>query len=133
MTQPVSALSSPAAKQTSPVPSRVLMGIAVLISAVFWLGVFLQLANLAPLTQKLLLDYKARIPWFTERVMVDFWWLAPAIMVATFLACIAIRKKWAWDFALLVLPLLMNLVVCLSLFIPTLLMLRGLSDRLAGQ
>jgi hypothetical protein len=54
------------------------------------------------------------------------------VAVAAFGVCLTLRKRWAWSFTLLVLPLLLNMVVCLSLLIPTLQMLGGLSARLAA-
>src|SRR5208283_2742416 len=98
----------------------------------FWLAIFAQLTFLAPMTQKWIAEYKMRIPWLTERVMFDFWWIVPGIAIAAIVLCAVLRNRWAWGFALLVLPLLVNSFVTLSLFIPTLDLLEGLSGQLAA-
>ena len=132
MTQLAATSADTPSQQPLPTGARILVGIGIFLSATFWLLVFGQLTFLAPLTEKLILDCKMRIPWFTERVMFDSWWIVPLIAVAALAGCVAIRKKWAWSFTLLVLPLMINVVVCLGLFVPTLELLRELSGRVAG-
>ena len=109
----------------------VLAAITLSLAATFWLAIFGQLIFLAPMTQKLLGEFKMRTPWMTERVIFDFMWVVPVIGVVALVICIAVRKKWAWGFTLLVLPLLISLFITMSLFLPTLELLRGIAGQFA--
>jgi hypothetical protein len=113
--------------------SRVVAGITMFLSVVFWLAIFGQLSVFAPMTEKLLGDYKARIPVMTSIVLRDFWWLVPVIGICAVIICGALRKKWAWGFGLLVLPLLVNSLVTFSLFIPTLQLLWQIDSMVRGD
>jgi len=133
----MSQLPTPPAETNRPAAvtkgSMILTGITLALSAVFWLAIFFQLTFLAPATVASLLEFKSGVPWLTARVMYDFIWFVPVFAVIALAICMVVRKKWAWGFALLVLPLLINSFVSLSLLMPTLVMLRNLPGQLAGN
>ena len=128
---------SPSSEPVTPKPSRIriFLGIAIIavFSALCWLLVFGQLLVLAPKAEQMFGEFKARTPWLAERVMRDGLWVVPVIMTIAFLVCLLMKKRAAWGFALLVLPLLINVVISLSLFVPTLALLDGLIHQLAQR
>ena len=114
---------------TSPIRTgpRLLEGITTSFGLLSWFAILAQFKFLVPATEKWLLEYHLRVPGMTTLVIHDSWWIVPGIAVAAFATCMYLRKPWAWNFTLLVLPLLINLIVMLSLFVPTLALLAGIT------
>jgi hypothetical protein len=106
---------------------RLLAGSVVSLGILFWIAVFAQLNYLVPLAQRQFLDYRLGLPRLTEEMIYHSWWIVPAVAAAAFLTCMMLRKRWTWNFALLVLPLLINWLVMFSLFLPMLALIEGLN------
>jgi hypothetical protein len=111
---------------SSSAPNYLAYGVIAVASAILWLAVAAELMILAPKSQRLFDDFKIAIPWATDLVIHHFWWAVPAIAIAALGGCFAIRKQWAWNAALLVLPLLFNLIIIVSLYFPMLFLLDDL-------
>jgi hypothetical protein len=87
----------------------------------------------APRTESLMLSFKMRLPVMTEVLMRQSWWMLPVVAIIAFLFCLGIRKRWAWNFSLIVLPLLLNVFVLVSLYLPTMELAIGLQDWFAAN
>lgn len=82
-----------------------------------------------PRCQRLFGDFRMKLPIVTEHVIHDSGWAVPAVALATLIVCLALgrRSHWPWLFLLLLLPLVVNVLVCASLYFPYMEMLEGLS------
>ena len=115
-----------AAPQGSDVPV-ILMAVLGFFALCLWLGVAWQMFFYVPQSWQLFDEYKMRLPTMAELVIGHFWWLVPIVILATLAACLASRSKLAWLFLLLALPILLNVVIFFSMYLPTQALLEGLN------
>ena len=99
-------------------PSILVIAVLGFFSLPLWLGIVFQLVFIAPRFEKLFADFKLKIPWAAERVIFDAWWIAPACLVAVLLLCVARQSRWAGLILLVVLPLVINVLIITSLYLP---------------
>lgn len=102
------------------------ISLVAFFSFIFWFGVLTQLAFYVPSSRRLFDDFKMRTPLATDLVLHHWWWLIPGLIVASVAVCLATRSRWAWFFFLIVLPLALNVLIFVSMFWPTHLLLEGL-------
>ena len=107
----------PAAPPTSG-PSILVIAVLGIFSLALWLAVAFQLVLIAPRFEKLFADFKLKIPWATERVLFDAWWIASACLGAALLLCVARQSRWTGLILLVVLPLVINALIITSLYLP---------------
>jgi hypothetical protein len=98
-------------------------------SLVFWLGVAVLVVLIVPRFDRLFTDFKLRLPWITERVICDAWWVAPACLAAAALSCVAKATRWAGLRLLIVAPLVIILLIVASLYFPYMALLEGLGGN----
>jgi hypothetical protein len=106
--------------------TRFLLGISVVSGLLAWLGVWLQMTYFIPRTENLMLAFHMRLPLLTAAILKHYWWVLPAVAIVALLFCLGIRKRWAWSFSLMVLPLLLNVLLLVSLYNSTLELAMGL-------
>lgn len=103
-----------------------------LFAAMAWCGVVFQLMIFVPRSAKLFADFRMRLPYLTELVLQQGWLLAAIAALVAFGCCLAIRRNWAWSFLLLLLPMMLNVFILVSLYLPTMYLVIGLQDQLAA-
>ena len=118
----------PAAPPTSG-PNILAIAVLAFFSLALWLAVAFQFVFIAPRFEKLFADFKLKIPWATERVIFDGWWIAPACLVAALLLCVARQSRWTGIILLVVLPLVINLLIIMSLYLPYAALVEGLGGN----
>jgi len=99
-------------------PSILVIAVLGIFSLALWLAVAFQLVLIAPRFEKLFADFKLKIPWATERVLFDAWWIASACLGAALLLCVARQSRWTGLILLVVLPLVINALIITSLYLP---------------
>ena len=124
MTQEADLLRGRPPEQAVPRRDPVLIVTAGVLSLLLWLAVVGQLVFFVPIIE----GFKMKLPWQTELVVNESLWAVPAITIAAFVACVVLgkRSRWAWPFLLILLPLILNVLVCVSFYLP-LMELHGLS------
>jgi hypothetical protein len=120
-------------QQPAPPPTRgpniLVIAVLAFFSLALWLAVAFQLVFIAPRFEKLFADFSLKIPWATERVIFDAWWIAPACLVASLLLCVARPSRWTGLILLVVLPLLINVLIITSLYLPYAALVEGLGGN----
>ena len=120
-------------------PQRLSGGTLILFvaSALFasfaWLGIWFQMMFFVPRVAATFNEFKMKMPYLTELLMDQLWWIFPAALVVAILIGFAVRKRWAWAFLMIVLPLWLNIIVLVCLFLPTMQLLIGLVEQLAPK
>jgi type II secretory pathway component PulF len=94
------------------------MVILAVLSLALWLGVAAQLFWVAPQARRVFEEFQMQIPWLTRQVVHEFWWVAPACLVAGLVISLTARSHGVWFLLMVVLPLILNILVCLSLYLP---------------
>ncbi len=91
------------------------------------LAVVFQCLFILPMFEKTLADFKMKVPWFTERVLHDVWWVAPACLAVAVLVCVPRGTRWVGLVLLVLVPLVINLLMLVSLCIPFMELVDGLA------
>ena len=117
--------------------STLALAIAVGFGVLLWLVVAFQALFIVPRFEKLFLDFKMKLPFFTELV-IGFsrfsrhgWLLLPLCLIAAALVCIALtwQSRWAGIVLIVALPLLINLLIIASLYFPYAALVEGLGGN----
>ena len=106
----------------------------VTLALIFWVGVFGQLVIVAPRIMKLLIEFRMRIPYATALVVIHPGWVIAlfALWVAVaVVGMIFLRGRWrsVCLFLWMMAPLILNLFVGLSLYLPYRELLEGLNGN----
>jgi hypothetical protein len=110
-------------------PGTLVITVLTVFSLPLWLAVAFQIVFIAPRFEKLFADFKMKIPLATELVIFDGWWIAPACLVAALLLCVARQSRWTGLILLVVLPLVINVLIITSLYLPYAALVEGLGGN----
>ena len=112
----------------APPRSLLLIAMAGIVSVLLWLAVVGQFVFMVPRFERILAEFHMKPPLLTEWVIRDSRWAVPAITLAAFLVCIGLgrRSRWPWLFLLIALPFILNVLVCVSIYVPSMELLEGL-------
>jgi hypothetical protein len=110
-------------------PSGLFFSIALGVSTLLWLVVVGQMVFIVPGFKRMFADFGMKAPIMTDLVMHDLWWLAPLFAVGAFSISMLTRSRWVWILLLIVLPLLVNGLVAVSLYLPYQALLDGLGGN----
>ncbi len=128
---PVDKAAKPPASQ--PIELRKLaLAVAACFGLLLWLTAAIQTFLIVPPLEKQFLDFKTKLPWLTEQVLMFSrfsWLLLPMCLIAAVLVCIAVswRSRSAGVILFVALPLVINLLVIASIYFPYVELLDGLS------
>jgi hypothetical protein len=109
--------------------SRFFIVTTIALGLVLWLAAIFQTLFILPRFEKLFLEFAIRMPLPTEAVMRNAWRVVPACVVLAVAIPIAIRRRWAWLFALIRLPILVNLFLFLAYYLPYATLVGGLGGQ----
>ena len=107
--------------------------IAIVIGGAFglvlWVTVGFQTFFIIPRFEKVFTEFRMKLPYMTEYVIRDTWWLAPVLLVGVLLLCVSARTRWAGIILLIVVPLIINLVIVAGLYFPYVALAEGLGGN----
>ena len=98
----------------------------IALSSLLWLGSVVQTFFIMPRFEKMFFDFRMRLPWSTEWALRNGSWFVPACLVGAVAVSLLVRKRLGWVVVLILLPVLLNLALFLSYFLPYYELLQGL-------
>ena len=125
MTQEAHLPLDPTPAPTAPPSNPLLMVVSGILSLLLWLAVVGQLVFLVPNAERLSREIPMTMPLLTQWVIYKSRWVVPNLTIAVLLVCIGVgrRSPWPWLFLLFLLPLVINVVVGVSLYFPSMVLL----------
>jgi hypothetical protein len=117
---------------TPPGRNVVVVVVAAVCSAWLWETVAFQIVFVVPRFERLFAEFGLRLPWMTERVIRDAWWIALVCLIVLLFGCMGQRTR-RFGFVLLVLvPLALNLLIIVSLYLPYTALVEALGGNAPG-
>lgn len=135
MTQPAAISRSQEPVASPPARAhRIAISVLLGVSWVLWSTVAWEVFFLVPAIHRVFNDFRMRIPWLTELVLLHAWWFVPAYAFLTLLVCIGLvyfrqRSLLGWVFLLIVLPSIIGVLLFAVLWIPYAQLIEGVTRR----
>ncbi|HZZ77737.1 MAG TPA: hypothetical protein VFE62_04405 [Gemmataceae bacterium] len=85
-----------------------------------------------PRGARLFAEFHMAVPLFTELVVRFAIIAVPALFVVTGVLCTWVQRRWAWFWFALVLPMFLGTCIFVSLYLPTVRLLQGLTGTTSG-
>jgi type II secretory pathway component PulF len=106
-----------------------LVVVLILLSTVLWVAAAVQVLFVLPRFEKLFNDFAMKIPFVTEQVIRQSWWVAPTCFFVAGVTCFTTRSRWVRRICLILAPLILNLLMGMSLYFPYTALVAGLGGR----
>jgi len=110
-------------------PGIVAISVAAAFGVLLWMTVGFQVLFIVPRFERIFLDFRMKLPYMTEWVISDTWWLASVCLLGILLLCISRQSRWAGIVLLVIAPLIINLIIVAGLYFPYVALAEGLGGN----
>jgi hypothetical protein len=126
------AADQPLPGNSTPPGRNVVVVIYAVCSALLWLTVAFQIVFIVPRFERIFTEFGLRLPWMTERVIRDAWWIALVCLIVLLFGCMGQRTRRFGIVLLVVVPLALNLLILVSLYLPYTALVEALGGNAPG-